>query len=365
MKKFDSKLQAILIAAISAGFAAHTLGCKQEKKEEKPVQATANIKVEAVHLQSSNSSLNIPGRIEADPAHLVHIYAPLSGRLLNMTLTPGQEVHKGQAVAMLQSGDVAQARTDFEKARIEVLRADRALERGKILAAHEVMSQADLQELQATDDAAHAEQERARQRIHELGFSENGTTDITAVTSPITGTVLDIGTASGEMQRSLETSNGIATVANLDTVWVTGDLFEQDLHSVHLHDAVTVLVSAYPGETFHGTVANIGDTLDPSTHAVKVRVVLTNPGHRLKPAMFATLQIARPSVMRIMVPQAAVLHENNTTEVYIASPDGKYTLRTVTTGASNDGKVEITQGLNDGDRVVTEGAAFLRQPVGD
>ena len=335
-------------------------GCRHDAPTVEAEQSKVNLKVEAVHMQSTASALEIPGRVEADPAHLVHIYAPLSGRLMNLTLIAGQEVRKGQPIALLQSGDVAQARADFDKARIEVLRADRALDRGKVLVAHEVMSQADFQELTAVDAAAHAEQERARQRVHELGFSENGTTDTTEITSPISGTVLDVNTASGEMQRSLETTNGIATVANLETVWVTGDF-----GTVHPHMPVDILFAAYPGETFHGTIANIGDSLDPSTHAVKVRVVLANPGHRLKPAMFATIRIAQPLQPRIVVPLSAVLHVGNSTGVYVPTAPGKYDLRNVTTGATHGNQIEILSGLRDGDRIVTEGAAFLREPVAD
>lgn len=362
MTTLRAPIASVALATLAASL---LFGCKSSSPPEEVQQPTANIKVSTVHTQPVENALIIPGRVEADPDRVVHIYAPLSGRLLNMTLVPGQEVRKGQTVAELQSGDVAQARSDFEKARIETLRADRALDRGKILAAHEVLSQADLQVLQATDDAAHSEQERARQRIHELGFSEDGTSDIAPVTAPITGTVLDIGTASGEMQRSLETTNGIATVANLDTVWVTGDLYEQYLGSVHLHDPAKVTFSAYPGHVFQGTVANIGDALDPGTHAVKVRVVLSNPGHKLKPSMFAQLQIARPVVSRILLPQAAVLHDGNVTEVYVPDGQGKYATRQVTTGATRGDQVEIISGLRDGEQVVTEGAAFLREPVGD
>jgi cobalt-zinc-cadmium efflux system membrane fusion protein len=353
----------LCVLACAATLAA--AGCKHEAPAAATDEPKANLKVETVHAQSIGNTLEIPGRVEADPAHLVHVYAPLSGRLMNLTLTPGQEVRKGQTIAMLQSGDVAQARADFEKARIEVLRADRALERGKLLIAHEVMSQADFQELTAIDAAAHSEQERARQRVHELGFSENGTTDMTAITAPISGTILDVGTASGEMQRSLETTNGIATVANLDTVWVTGDLFEHDLGAVHAHEPVDVSFSAYPTETFHGTIANIGDSLDPATHAVKVRVVLANPGHRFKPAMFATMRIAQPTAARIFVPLAAVLHDGDTTEVYVPAGEGKFVLRQVKTGATRGDRTEIVSGLHDGDQLVTEGAAFLREPVGD
>ena len=361
MKTSSLLLPLSLCTVMSIGI----VGCKHSADTTQDLPATSGIKVSIVQAQIGSDTLTIPGRVEADPAKLVHIYAPLSGRLLNMTLTPGQEVHKGQTVAMLQSGDVAQARSDFEKAKIEVIRADGALNRGKTLYAHEVMAQADLQELQATDEAAHSEEERARQRIHELGFSENGTSDVTAVTSPITGTVLDIGTSAGELQRSLETTNGIATVANLDTVWVTGDVYEQDLRLIHNGEPVTITFSAYSGETFHGVVANVGDSFDPSTHAVKMRVVLANPDHRFKPAMFASLQIARPSTTRILVPQAAILHEGDAAEVYVPAGYGKYVVRIVTLGATIGDKVEVLSGLSSGEQIVTEGAAFLRQPVGD
>lgn len=355
------------VAFVALGCCLPTLiiGCRHEGDEAPVDRPKANLRVESVHAQNVAETLQIPGRVEADPAHLVHIYPPLSGRILNLTLTPGQEIRKGQTIAMLQSGDVAQARADFEKARIETLRADRALERGKLLVSHEVLSEADFQELKATDDAAHAEQERTRQRIHELGFSENGTTDVTPIISPISGTVLDVGTASGEMQRSLETSNGIATVANLDSVWITGDVFERDLGTLHLRQPVDVQFSAYPGENVHSTIAMIGDSLDPNTHAVKVRVVIDNPQHRFKPSMFAALRVTRLPQMRILVPVEAVLHDGDKTEVYVPAVPGKFTAKQVVTGPTHGKQIEILAGLNDGEQVVTQGAAFLREPVGD
>jgi cobalt-zinc-cadmium efflux system membrane fusion protein len=338
--------------------------CKSDEAASAVQQPTAGLKVETVHMQSIGNSLDLPGRVQADPANVVHIYTPLSGRLMNFSLIAGQEMRKGQTIGILESGDVAQARSDFEKAHIEVLRADRALDRGKLMLAHEVMSQADYQELVAADDSAHSEQERARQRIHELGFSENGNSDTTPITAPITGTVLDVGTANGEMQRSLETTTGLATVANLDTVWVTGDLFEKDLGKVRLHEPVEITFAAYPDETVHGTIANVSDALNPSTHAVQVRVVLANPGHRLKPDMFATLHIGLAAKTMILVPQAAVLHDGAQTVVYVPTADNKYAERPVQTGETRGDQVEIVSGLHDGQQVVAEGAAFLRQPAG-
>lgn len=357
----------LLFAYVSFGCGAFAgvSGCRHAAEPEAQQQPAANVRVEAVHEQNVSEALEIPGRVEVDPAHQVHIYAPLSGRLLDLKLTPGQEVHKGQTIAMLQSGDVAQARAEFEKARIETARADRALTRGQLLLAHEVLSQADFQDLKATDDSAHAEEERTRQRIHELGFNENGTTDVTPIVSPITGTVLDVNSGNGELQRSLDNSTGVATVANLDTVWVTGDIFERDLGVVKLHQPVVLRFPAYPGEDVHGTVAMIGDALDPTTHAVKLRVVIANPQHRFKPGMFATLRIERPPQLRVVLPAEAVLHNGSSTEVYVPAANGSYSEKQVTTGAEHGNTIEIVSGLSEGDRVVTHGAAFLRQPTGD
>ena len=359
-----SKFLLVASFVVCAGLLS-TSGCHEKVKPEQQPHPTANIKVEPVHAQDVADIVEVPARVEVDPARQVHIYAPLSGRLLDLKLTPGQEVRKGQTVAMLQSGEVAQARADFEKARIETTRADAALQRGQLLLTHEVLSRADFQELKATDEAAHAEEERTRQRIHELGFTENQSTDIAPILAPIGGTVLDVNTGSGELQRSLDNSAAVATVANLESVWVTGDLFERDLAAVKLHQPVIIRFTAYPGEDIHGTVAMVGDSLDPTTHAVKVRVVVANPQHRFKPGMFATLLIERPHQSRILLPSEAVLHNGSSTEVYVPGPDGGYQEKQVTTGAEHGKNIEIVSGLSDGDRVVTQGAAFLREPTGD
>lgn len=170
-------------------------GCKKKAPvAEADAPITATVDTQAVFAQQSTDYREVPAHFMADPADVVHIYPPLSGRIFGLKILPGQEVQKGQVIAQLESNDVNLARSDYEKTKIEVLRADRALARGKLLLAHEVMGQADEQELEATDQVAHSELERIRQRIRELGFSEDGTSDIVALRAPISGAVLDIGT---------------------------------------------------------------------------------------------------------------------------------------------------------------------------
>lgn len=232
---------------------------------------------------------------------------------------------------------------------------------------HEVLSQAAYLELQATTASDKADLERTRQRLHELGFSENGTSDVAPITSPISGTVIEIGTANGELQKSVDNATtGIATIANLDSVWVQGEVFERDISLLKQAEHVDVTVQAYPGQVFHGTVANVGDAFDPATHTLRARVVLPNPGHTLKPAMFASLQIARPSTSVVLVPSTAVIHDGESTAVYVKGADGKFAMRGVKVGATHGTDVEILSGLQGGETVVQAGASFLRAPaVGD
>jgi cobalt-zinc-cadmium efflux system membrane fusion protein len=176
--------------------------------------------------------------------------------------------------------------------------------------------------------------------------------------------VLDIGSASGEMQRSLDNASPIATVANLDSVWILGDVFKRDLSTIRSAQAVEVTLPAYP-ETLHGRISNISDAMDPASRTLKVRVVLPNPKHRLKPEMFANLSVARTTAPEFVLPTTAVLHEGSSSYVFLQTAPGKYERRQVTTGALSGKTVVVASGLKDGDQVVTTGAALLRAPSGD
>ena len=325
----------------------------------------APIEVATVHPQAVTDRLELAARVEPDPTRVVHIYSQVTGRLVELYVRPGQEVKKDETIGLIQSSEIAEARADYDKAKIEVARSDRQLDRAKLLLQHEVMAQRDYDDLEAADQAAHAELTRTIQRIHMLGFTPEGSSDTVALRAPISGAVLEIGTASGEMQRSLDNATPIATIANLDSVWILGDVFERDLATVRSAESVDVTLPAYPGETLHGRISNISDAIDPTSRTLKVRVVTPNPQHRLKPEMFANLSVARTTAQQFIVPTAAVVHEGTLSYVFMPTASGKYEQHQVTTGTIHDKTVVVTAGLKDGDQIVTAGAALLRPPSGD
>lgn len=361
------RLEVLLVIAI---IVAPLTACNQTAPQPKESQpAVVGVETTVVHSTQNIDYLEVPAHVTADPAHVVHIYPPLSGRILGLNILPGQYVAKGQVIAQLQSSDIAQARSDFEKAKIEAFRADTALKRGKLLLAHDVLSQADFDDLQATAQTAHSELDRSRQRIHELGFAEDGVSDTVALRAPISGVVLDIGTAAGEMQRSLDNATSIATIANLDTVWIVGDVFEHDLDSLRVGRPVDIVIPAYPNLKLSGRIDNISDAIDPTTHTLKLRVVLPNPNHLLKSDMFATIRVAGAPHTVFIVPSTAILHEGDQTFVFIANASGQFDKRIVTIGHTLTSgavqNVEVLTGLNEGDKVVTVGGALLRGTSGD
>jgi membrane fusion protein, heavy metal efflux system len=367
MKVHMTRTESLLLLSL---ILAPLTACKSTPPPAAENQPTnVGIETTIAHVQQSTDYLEVAARVSADPSQVVRIFPPLSGRILGLRVLPGQEVKKGDVIAQLQSSDIAAARADFEKAKIEVIRADRALTRGKLLLQHEVLSQADYYELEATAQTAHSELERTRQRIHELGFAEDGVSDEVALRAPISGVVLDIGTAAGEMQRSLDNATTIATIANIDTIWIVGDVFERDLASVKPGREVEIRVPSYPDLKLSGRIANVGDALDPNTHTLKVRVVLPNPKHMLKADMFATIRVPGALRSSVILPATAVLHEGEKTYVFVPNASGGFDQRSVTTGRSFDSggvkSIEVLTGLNDGDKVVTTGGALLRPTSGE
>jgi cobalt-zinc-cadmium efflux system membrane fusion protein len=336
-------------------------GCKGSQTAA-PTQTPKEKVVETteVHHQQVASQLVLPARVVAIPTEMVHIYPLISGRVLSLRILPGQQVRKGETIGTLQSSDAAQARSDFEKAKIEANRADLQLARAKELLAHDVMAQRDYDDLKALDQADHSELERTRQTLHMLGFNENDTSDVVPITAPISGVVLDVGTGPGELQRSLDNATAIATIANIDSVWVVGDLYPRDQALVHIGQPADITINGYTDLTLHGTINNIADAVDPVSLTLKVRVVLANPGYRLKPDMFANMAITGHHRVVIEVPATAVIRNGQSVFVFVETAPGKYVRRDVTLGETHTDSDEIVQGLNDGDRVVTTGAELLR-----
>jgi len=304
--------------------------------------------------------LDIAARIQADPTRVVRVYAPVSGRLLSVEVRPADYVQQGQVLATLASADVAQAWAAYRQAQADAQVKQQALERSRLLYENHVIALRDYQQAQADAQSAAATLAGARARLELLGADPDSAAERLSVRAPRSGVVIDLSAAPGEFAKSLDNSNPLCTIADLSSVWAVGDVYEKDFASLTVGDSAEVTVNAYPGLTRHGRITAIGSALDTTTRTLKVRVVLANPGTRLKPDMFAVIRAVRAVRASVVVPEAAVVREGSSAFVYVQTSPGHFARRAVTLGREAERhQLEVVSGLAPGDTVVVDGAELL------
>jgi Cu(I)/Ag(I) efflux system membrane fusion protein len=174
--------------------------------------------------------------------------------------------------------------------------------------------------------------------------------------STATGYVLQKNVTAGQ---KIMAGDALYKVADLSTVWVEGEVFEQDIANVRTGQMVHADFDALPGKHLMGRISYIYPTLDPQTRTVRVRVALPNPGLQLKPGMYATIVIAGNERTNVLtVPRSAVLSTGERSIVFVRDTSGHLTPREVALGGSNDVRIEILSGLAAGETVVSS-ATFL------
>ncbi|HUI44482.1 MAG TPA: efflux RND transporter periplasmic adaptor subunit [Nitrospirota bacterium] len=297
--------------------------------------------------------------MEADPARTVNILPPVAGRVVKLGVRLGDHVVKGQPLAVIESGDLAQAYADDDKARDALQHAEHTLER--VHGLHEAGAGAlkDLEQAESDYAQAKAEFNRAEARLKQIGVpsqSKDGSRLLT-LTAPMTGSVTALMTAPGAFVNDLTAS--LMVIANLGSVWVTANVPEIDIARIARGQSVDVSFAAYPGQIFHGTVAFVSDVVDPDTRRNKVRIVFSNPDGKFKPNMFATVSLKLPQKSAVFVPNSALLMNNDNTVVFVEVAPWTFIKRPVVPGFGEGDGARIDQGLNPGDRIIVKGGVLL------
>ena len=174
--------------------------------------------------------------------------------------------------------------------------------------------------------------------------------------APAGGFVLEKNVLAGQ---KIMGGEALYKVADLSTVWLEGEVFEQDLAAVRVGQTVRITLEALPGALRTGRIAYIYPTLNPDTRTIRIRVVVPNQDLRLKPGMYATIRIAGTERSNVLtVPRAAVLSTGERSIVFVRDASGQLTPREVSLGASSDDRIEVLRGLAAGETVVAS-ATFL------
>src|SRR5262249_9615497 len=160
------------------------------------------------------------------------------------------------------------------------------------------------------------------------------------------------GVVAGEYRN--DTNAPVMTIADLSTVWVSSDVPESAIRFIQVGERIDVQLTAYPGETFHGRVTRIADTVDPQTRTIKVRAELDNPKGRLRPEMYGTIRHTDTVRTLPVVPLGAVIQTDGKSSVWVEKEPGRFQLVDVKTGERAGETLPVMSGLHAGMRVVVD-----------
>ncbi len=308
------------------------------------------------------------GIVDFDNDQATSVVAPFSGPVSRLLVPLGQQVSKGQPLAIVDSSEFAAAVGAYRKALAAARTARRLADLDKDLVQHQGVSRREQEQAESDAIGAEADRDAALQALVALSIDPRTIKDIQAgrpasriegtIRAPIAGTVVEKLITPGQLLSAGTTP--CFTIADLSHVWVMAQVFGSDVMSVARGDTAEVQTGI--SKSIGGTVDNVAAVVDPDTRSVAVRIVADNPGVLLKKQMYVRVLIrsTRPST-GLLVPASAILRDDeNLPFVYVARRDGGFARQHVTPGYRDAGRYDITSGLKAGDKIVSDGALFLQ-----
>ena len=308
-----------------------------------------------VEVRKVSDEIHLNGVIAPDVNRSVPVVSLGGGRVVEIKAKLGDSVRKGQTLLLIDSPDVSQAFSDYQKFKADEQLAAKQLARAQLLYDKGAIAQAELELAQDADAKAKVDAQTAAQRVKVLGGNLNNPSPLLPVVAPISGTIVDQQITGGTGVKSLDNSPNLFTIADLSTVWVICDVYEDMLSRVHVGDTAEITLNAYPDQKFPGKVVNISEVLDAATRSAKVRIELPNSKGLMRAGMFVTSTFkGRQVIERIVIPTTAVVHLHDKDWVFVPVGNNQFRRVALQLGPqSPDGFVQVVSGLKPQDKVAT------------
>jgi membrane fusion protein, heavy metal efflux system len=299
----------------------------------------------------------VPARVHIDETRASKVGTPLGGRVVEIFAELGHTVRKGDPLFVVASSEIAGLRAEQEKAELAVVAARATLAREHdLVAAHAAAAKEEIaarQQLREAEIAATL----AKEKLTSLNVSATGHKFTALATRD--GIVVEKNVLLAQ-EVAPETSSPLVTIADLSSVWVVADFFEDDALEIHPGTHAQVTSPALPGTTLEGNVENVASMVNPDRHTIPVRVRVSNPARALKPNMYTRVRfMLQPNPDVTEVPDTALVSDGERQYVYIQESPGSFARREVVAGSARHGIIPILSGLPSGTVVVQEGALLL------
>lgn len=308
------------------------------------------------------------GRLVWDENVTVRVFSPVAGRVKETPISLGQNIAVGDLLARIDSPDFGQTQADVRKATADLTFADRSLTRLRDLLAHGAAPRKDVENAEDAYNNAVSEKERALARLALYGGTADVVDGLYALKAPLGGVVVERNINPGqEVRPDQMLANApqlfapLFIISDPKRLWVWLDVTELDMAGLKPNQEIRIYTKAYPDRSFPGRLEIIGDSLDPTTRAVKARGALANPDKLLKAEMYVTVEVVSPATGGVDISANAIFPIENQYYVFVENSPGQYERRAVKVGPESEGKFAVLEGLQAGQRVVTKGCLLLQQ----
>ena len=345
---------------------------------DEAAQRGAGIRVEPAVERAMPEVVRANARITNDEELTWRVGAITDGRVVSVLAAPGDIVQAGKPLARLHSHDIHDSRAQFRNSQSELQRAKAAVgyalksrDRARRLLELKASSQEQVEHAEnelrnAEAVQSTAENEVARHRAHLEEFlgvpaEDDGHSDehdLIPVRAPASGTVLVRNVTQGSV---VTPANDLFVISNLESLWAIAEVNEEHLGKLRPGMTARISVQAWDKQPFSGRIAKLGESLDPQTRTVKVRVAVPNKAGRLKPEMYATAEIDVGATRKaIFIASEATQEIRGQTVVFVRTTETRFEARPVETGRAIDGSLEIVRGLRANEMVAVRGAFVLK-----
>jgi cobalt-zinc-cadmium efflux system membrane fusion protein len=332
-----------------------------------------------VSTQNVSSQLDLPGILTVNQNRTAHISSYVQGKVVSHSADLGDKIRKGQAVVTINSPAFAQAQADFLRARANYLLGQKEYERAKMLWAEKAIEEREYLRREAEHEKLATEYGALGSALHSYGITHEQIDELVAkcaeiedkeyaceiadpnlpILSPLSGTVIFRDVVKGE---HVEPEKILYTISDLGTLWAILDIYEKDLPYIHKDSQVSITSSIYPGKNFPGKITYISDLIDEKLRTVKIRVEVDNTEGLLKPNMYIQGKIENRMEQKgfLVVPEEAIQNLEGEKVVFIREEEDIFAVRHITLGNKVGKNRIIAQGLSVGDRIVLQGAFYLK-----
>jgi membrane fusion protein, heavy metal efflux system len=325
----------------------------------------SHVQVVTVQPTKLTRTLRLTGAVAYNAFNTTPVITQVGGPVSRILVVPGQHVAAGQPMLDVSSPDYSQLLDAYLQADDSFRLANKNYTRAQDLYQHHAIAERDLEQAESDRNQAQADLNAADQGMKILGIKNPAdlakapSSAQIPVLAPIGGEVVERLVSPGQVVQAGQTQ--AFTISDLSTVWVLANVYQADLAFVRSGDDVDVQTDAYPG-SFHGRISYVSPALDPNTRTLQARIVVDNPGEKLKKDMYCTVTVTAGSISNaIALPDSSILRDdNNQPFVYVATGANQFGRRDVEISQSQNGQTQILKGISVREKVVGDGSLFLQ-----